>query len=106
LRGWLKQQAGANHHSVNKEVIAALDSLRKMDAVPRPRPSLEEIMDIARRFSSLPVIDSRSDDEIVGNMIMECRGDRRLVVDASAFMAVLLEEPDISRVALTLSGAS
>lgn len=66
LHGWLKQQAEAHHRSVNKEVIAVLESLRGQSAVPQTKPTVEEIMAIARRFSSLPVLDDRSDDEIIG----------------------------------------
>lgn len=66
LHSWLKQQAEAHHRSVNKEVIAVLDSLRRQNVLPQARPTVEEIMAIAHRFSSLPVLDDRSDDEIVG----------------------------------------
>ncbi len=67
LHRWLKQQAETHHRSVNKEVIAALEGLRKQAAtLPTNRPSVEEIMAIGHRFSSLPVLDGRGDDEIVG----------------------------------------
>ena len=66
LHSWLKQQAEAHHRSVNKEVIAVLDSLRRQNVLPQARPTVEEIMAIAHRFSSLPALDDRSDDEIVG----------------------------------------
>ena len=66
LHRWLKQQAEAHHRSVNKEAIAALDSVRKQNPAPIPKPSVEEIMAIAQRFSSLPVLDARSDEEIIG----------------------------------------
>jgi antitoxin VapB len=66
LHDWLKQQAEAHHRSVNKEVIAALESLRRQNPPPRTKPPVEEIMAIARRFSSLPVLDDRSDEEIIG----------------------------------------
>ncbi len=66
LHSWLKQQAEAHHRSVNKEVIVVLDSLRKQNVVPQARPTVEEIMASAHRFYSLPVLDDRSDEEIVG----------------------------------------
>ena len=66
LHRWLKQQAEAHHRSLNKEAIAVLESLRKQNAAPLAKPSVEEIMAIAHRFSSLPVIDKRSDEEIIG----------------------------------------
>lgn len=66
LHRWLKQQAQAHHRSVNKEAIAALESVRKQNPAPAIKPSVEEIMAIARRFSALPVLDARSDEEIIG----------------------------------------
>jgi len=66
LHRWLKQQAEAHHRSVNKEAIAVLESLRKQNAAPSAKPSVGEIMAIAHRFSSLPVLDERSDEEIIG----------------------------------------
>jgi len=66
LHSWLRQQAETHHRSVNKEVISVLESYRTQSAVPQTRPTVEEIMAIAHRFSSLPVLDDRSDDEIIG----------------------------------------
>ncbi len=66
LHSWLKQQAEAHHRSVNKEVISVLENLRRQNLAPRERPTVDEIMAIAHRFSSLPVLDDRSDEEIVG----------------------------------------
>lgn len=66
LHGWLKQQAEAHHRSVNKEVIAALESLRGQGVPAQAKPTVEEIMSIAHHFSSLPVLDDRTDDEIIG----------------------------------------
>jgi antitoxin VapB len=67
LHAWLKQQAEAHHRSVNKEVIALLESLRI-----RPQPALtpEEkrarIEEISRRCAALPILDARSEDDILG----------------------------------------
>lgn len=66
LHTWLKQQARAHHRSVNKEAIAALESLRGQQAAPKPRPTAEEILAIGRRFAALPVLDGRSDEDIIG----------------------------------------
>lgn len=67
LRDWLKRQAEAHHRSVNKEVIALLESLRS-----RPERALTQeekrarIEEISRRSAALPVLDKRSEDEILG----------------------------------------
>jgi antitoxin VapB len=66
LHNWLKQQAEAHHRSVNKEVIATLEGLRTQKATMQDKATVEEILAIGRRFSALPVLDDRSDDEIVG----------------------------------------
>lgn len=66
LHVWLKQQAQAHHRSLNKEAIAALESLRGQGATLRPKPSVEEILALGRRFAALPVLDGRSDEEIIG----------------------------------------
>lgn len=66
LHDWLKQQAEAHHRSVNKEVIAALEGLRTQNAAAKDKATVEEILAIGRRFAALPVLDDRSDDEIVG----------------------------------------
>ena len=64
LNGWLKQQAQAHHRSVNKETIAILEAAAAQGE--RPRLSASEIMTVAKRFAALPVLDSRSADEILG----------------------------------------
>ena len=67
LRDWLKRQAEAHHRSVNKEVIALLESLRS-----RPERALTQeerrarIEEISRRSAALPVLDKRSEDGILG----------------------------------------
>ena len=66
LHSWLKQQAEVHHRSVNKEVIAVLENLRTQNAASKTRLTVEEIMAIAQRFSSLPALDERTDDEIIG----------------------------------------
>lgn len=66
LHDWLKRQAQAHRRSVNREAIALLEAMRAERAVVRRRPSPDEILAMARRFSSLPVSDARSPDEIMG----------------------------------------
>jgi len=67
LHDWLKRQAEAHHRSVNKEVIALLESQRT-----RPERALTteqkraRIEEISRRSSALPVLDKRSEDDILG----------------------------------------
>jgi antitoxin VapB len=66
LRDWLKCQAEAHHRSVNKEVIALLESLRS-----RPQRALTQeekraqIEEISRHSAALPVLDKRSEDDIL-----------------------------------------
>jgi plasmid stability protein len=67
LHAWLKEQAAAHHRSVNKEIVALLDSVR---TGPKPAQTPEErlvrIREIARRCAETPEIDARPADEIVG----------------------------------------
>ena len=67
LHLWLKQQAGAHRRSLNQEVILLLDALRgstvcAVDAGQR----LARIRAIAERSASLPVLDLRTEAEILG----------------------------------------
>jgi plasmid stability protein len=66
LHSWLKQRAASHHRSVNKEVIALLENVRGGTGTPTRRANAEEIMEIARRASALPLRDRRSEDEILG----------------------------------------
>lgn len=66
LHAWLKRRAASRHRSVNKEVIALLEDVRAGAQPAVRRASAEEIMEIARRASALPVRDRRSEDEILG----------------------------------------
>jgi len=66
LYGWLKQRAEANHRSLHQEAIALLETLQK-DATHDPhKPSVEEIMVMARQFADLPEWDRRHANEILG----------------------------------------
>jgi len=66
LHSWLKQRAASHHRSVNKEVIALLEDVRGGTGTRALRANAEEIMEIARRASALPLRDRRSEDEILG----------------------------------------
>jgi antitoxin VapB len=53
--------------SLTDAVLTALREQLKREKAKRGAPGLaEELMEIGRRFSSLPAIDGRSDDEILG----------------------------------------
>ncbi|MGH8646328.1 MAG: FitA-like ribbon-helix-helix domain-containing protein [Gammaproteobacteria bacterium] len=66
LHDWLKRQAEAHHRSVNKEVIALLESLRTR---PERALTLEEkrarIEEISRRSAALLLLDKRFEDDIL-----------------------------------------
>jgi plasmid stability protein len=67
LHTWLKQQARAHHRSVNREAIALIESIRAAGSAPaRSRPSAQDILARAERFASLPALDTRTADEIIG----------------------------------------
>ena len=67
LHEWLKRQAEVHHRSVNKEIIALLETLRGQ---PRAVWSAEEryqrLMEISRSNAELPILDTRSDEKILG----------------------------------------
>ena len=65
LHDWIKQQAAAHHRSVNKEVIALLDNLRRELPSARPRPSVGEILAIGERVAQAPVLNARGAEEIL-----------------------------------------
>ncbi len=66
LLTWLKQQARAHHRSVNRDAKALIESIRADSAPARSRPSAQDILARAERFASLPVLDTRTADEIIG----------------------------------------
>jgi plasmid stability protein len=65
IHHWLKAQAASHHRSVNKEVIAVLDSARGTTA-RRQRISIDGVLEIARKCSTTPDLDARTADEIIG----------------------------------------
>jgi len=62
----LKQLADAHHRSVNRETIALIERAMAGSLNEKPRLSAAEIMSKAQRFASLPVLDGRDADEIIG----------------------------------------
>lgn len=66
LHRYLKQQAEANHRSVNRETIALIERAMKSGAEGKPRLSAAEVIAKAGRFAALPVLDTRPADEIMG----------------------------------------
>jgi antitoxin VapB len=52
--------------SVTQAVRTAVEERLEREERHRSRPSVEQVMAIARRFASRPVIDDRSPDEIIG----------------------------------------
>ena len=52
--------------SVTQAVRTAVEERLEREERHRNRPSVEQVMAIARRFASRPVIDNRSPDQIIG----------------------------------------
>ena len=69
LYNWVKRQAEAHHHSINDELISLLENCRDNTENSLELSSDDRfaaIMNISRRCRTLPQLDSRSPDEIVG----------------------------------------
>lgn len=62
----LKQLADVHHRSVNRETIALIERAMAGSLNENPRLSAAEIIAKAQRFASLPVLDGRNADELVG----------------------------------------
>lgn len=65
LHRFLKQQAEANHRSINRETIALIERAMKSNADGKPRLSAVEVIAKASRFAALPVLDNRPASEMV-----------------------------------------
>jgi plasmid stability protein len=65
LHRFLKQQAEANHRSINRETIALIERAMKSNADGKPRLSAAEVIAKASRFAALPVLDKRSAAEMI-----------------------------------------
>lgn len=73
LQNRLKQSAQINHRSVNKQAVVLLEKALATQTVPPVSVSIDMVrqraaalMAIGKAFAALPVLDSRSDDEILG----------------------------------------
>jgi len=66
LHQQLKQLADAHHRSVNRETIALIERAMAGNLSEKPRLSAAEIIVKAQRFASLPVLDARGVDELIG----------------------------------------
>jgi plasmid stability protein len=63
----LKETAAEHRRSMTQEAIVSLRTALEGMAEPPPKPRLEETLGWLRReVWSLPVLDERSDDEILG----------------------------------------
>lgn len=59
--------AKAHHRSVNKQVIVLLEALRgRSEAGLSADDKFNRLMEISRRCAALPILDHRSEDEILG----------------------------------------
>lgn len=65
LHRFLKQQAEANHRSVNRETIALIEHAMKGSPGGKPRLTAAEVIAKASRFAALPVLDVRPADEMI-----------------------------------------
>ncbi len=62
-----RELARRRGETTDETVVAALrEQLRREPARPRTVGMAEELLEIGRRFSALPLLHDRSDDEIVG----------------------------------------
>jgi antitoxin VapB len=62
-----RELARRRGESITDAVLAAIREQLKRERAKIRRPGLaEELLEIGRRFSALPVKDTRSDDEILG----------------------------------------
>jgi plasmid stability protein len=65
LHRYLKQQAEANHRSINRETITLIERAMKGSPEGKPRLSAAEVIAKASRFADLPVLDSRPVTELI-----------------------------------------
>lgn len=69
LHLWLKQQAASHRRSVNQEIITLLNAARSRPAAADSTPAEKRarIRRIAQRTAELQVIDTRSEEDILGS---------------------------------------
>jgi antitoxin VapB len=62
-----RELARRRGENITDAVLAALrEQLRREQAKIQPPGLAEDLLEIGRRFSALPVLDDRSDDDILG----------------------------------------
>ena len=62
-----RELARRRGESITDAILAALrEALKKEKSRHRPAGLAEELLEIGARYSALPVLDQRSDDEILG----------------------------------------
>jgi antitoxin VapB len=62
-----RELARRRGENITDAVLAALrEQLRREQAKIQPPGIAEDLLEIGRRFSALPVLDDRSDDDILG----------------------------------------
>jgi plasmid stability protein len=66
LHQQLKQLADAHHRSVNRETIALIERAMAISLNEKPRLSAAEVISRAQRIASLPVLDGRCADVLIG----------------------------------------
>jgi hypothetical protein len=66
LYNWLEQRAQANHRSLQQEALVLLRTLQKSTPKQPTKPTVEEIMAIARQFAELPELDQCEANEGLG----------------------------------------
>ena len=66
---------------------------------------VERVMDIARRAASrpVPVLNGRSLDEIVGYDELMSGDSTLMVIDTSAVLSIVLQEPEAERMAMAIA---
>lgn len=70
---WLKEQASAQHRSLNKQVVSVLADWREKSSqlgaagnAPSKAERLAQLEAISKRIAALPTTDTRTPDEILG----------------------------------------
>ena len=62
-----RELARRRGETITKAVIAALREQLEREEARKPPPGMAaELMEIGRRYSSLPILDDRSDNDILG----------------------------------------
>lgn len=65
LKSWIADEARRHHRSMNKEAVALLEAVRAQRAGPA-RAAGGDVHALLERFRTLPDLDRRTADEILG----------------------------------------